>query len=96
MAAHRMLLHEDAVHVPPDSSARLGYNLRLQTMPWKCPACSEQIRHAPGEDTPRQGAIYRCHICRLELMLDAEAGKLTLAPFPPDTAADRPPRRSNR
>ena len=66
-------------------------------MPWKCPACSEQIRHAVSDDRPRAGAVYRCHVCKLELMLDEPSGKLTLAPLPADdikdTATDRPRRR---
>jgi hypothetical protein len=26
--------------------------------------------------------VYRCHICRLELILDEITGKLTVAPLP--------------
>lgn len=48
-------------------------------MPWKCPACGIDIRH--HEDLPRPQAIYRCHICRLELVLDPDTNKLTVAPF---------------
>jgi hypothetical protein len=64
-------------------------------MPWKCPACSEQIRHNPEEQAPRHSVVYRCHICRLELIVDARSGKLTLAPIPADgtDAADQPARR---
>jgi DNA-directed RNA polymerase subunit RPC12/RpoP len=61
-------------------------------MPWKCPACSEQIQHAPGEDAPRLGVVYRCHICRLELALDRETGRLTAAPLP-GNSDEGPPRR---
>jgi hypothetical protein len=35
--------------------------------------------------------IYRCHICRLELMLDAEGQQLVLAPLDP---TEKPPKRS--
>jgi hypothetical protein len=59
-------------------------------MPWKCPACSEQIRHASNEDAPRPGVVYRCHICRLELVVDTDTGKLTVPPVRNDTAADKP------
>jgi hypothetical protein len=30
--------------------------------------------------------IYRCHVCRLELILDEKTGKMTVAPLP--TARD--------
>ncbi len=53
-------------------------------MPWKCPACREQIRHSEAEERPRAGAQYRCHICRLDLVLDAQAEKLTVAPMRDD------------
>jgi hypothetical protein len=53
-------------------------------MPWRCPACEIAIRHNELEETPRAGQIYRCHICRLELVLDPTNGKLTVAPFPSD------------
>jgi hypothetical protein len=29
-------------------------------MPWRCPACQEQILHSPLEEQPRLGAVYRC------------------------------------
>jgi hypothetical protein len=48
-------------------------------MPWKCPACQTEIRH-DGE-MPQVARIYRCHVCHLELMLDADRNKLTLAPL---------------
>ena len=50
-------------------------------MPWKCPACQTQIRH--DGDTPQLRQVYRCHICRLELVLDAETQKLTVTPLEP-------------
>jgi hypothetical protein len=53
-------------------------------MPWKCPACYSQIAHAPYEDHPRPEVIYRCHICRLELVYDSRDGKLMLAPVEAD------------
>jgi hypothetical protein len=51
-------------------------------MPWKCPACSEQIRHAASEEAPRAGVLYRCHLCRLELVFDPQRNRLILAPLP--------------
>ena len=53
-------------------------------MPWRCPACDTQIHHAPLEDRPRPNKLYRCHICRLELVLDPEAQVLTVAPIRED------------
>jgi hypothetical protein len=47
---------------------------------WKCPACQTSIRRE-GE-VPRQGVVYRCHVCRLELIADLIAEKLVLAPIP--------------
>jgi DNA-directed RNA polymerase subunit RPC12/RpoP len=49
-------------------------------MPWKCPACQTQINH--DGDTPQLGRVYRCHVCHLKLMLDADRNKLTLVPLP--------------
>jgi hypothetical protein len=37
---------------------------------------------------PRQGVRYRCHICRLELVLDPATKKLTV---PPVDEQDEPP-----
>jgi len=50
-------------------------------MPWTCPACGMAIRHSDAEPMPRPGTRYRCHICRLELVLDAAGRKLTVRPF---------------
>ena len=52
-------------------------------MPWKCPACRLAIQHE-AEIAPRPGVIYRCHICRLELVVDARDQVLVLAPMPGD------------
>jgi hypothetical protein len=60
-------------------------------MPWKCPACHEPIRHSEVEVRPRIDARYRCHICRLELVVDPKADKLVVAPF-----GDDPNERGNR
>ena len=45
-------------------------------MPWKCPACTQEIRHDPTDDAPRLGVLYRCHVCRMELVLDGTSGAL--------------------
>jgi hypothetical protein len=39
-------------------------------MPWSCPACGSTIQHDLGEARPRFGVRYRCHLCRLELVMD--------------------------
>ena len=60
-------------------------------MPWKCPACSTPIRQqltAAGDDSPRPGVIYRCSVCRLELVRDPDAHEMTAAPWPTDQADD--------
>jgi hypothetical protein len=54
-------------------------------MPWKCPACGMSIQHR--EEMPRPGVVYRCHICRLELMVNDATGKLDV---PPRIRADQP------
>lgn len=53
-------------------------------MLWRCPACLVQIRHSELEERPLSGRTYRCHICRLDLALDAETQTLTVAPFRDD------------
>jgi hypothetical protein len=58
-------------------------------MPWRCPACGIQIRHSPVEEMPRRGVRYRCHICRLELVIDENTNRLTVAPLGDGEAATR-------
>ncbi len=62
-------------------------------MPWRCPACYTQIHHSPVEDRPRPNSCYRCHICRLELVLDPQTERLVVAPVREDDA-DRTPRKN--
>jgi rubredoxin len=63
-------------------------------MPWRCPACQTHIRHSEIEEQPRPGQLYRCSICRLELLLDEQSGRLTVAPMRGDAPdeKDRPTR----
>jgi hypothetical protein len=56
-------------------------------MSWKCPACQSPIRHGEVELTPRPGVIYRCLVCRLELIKDPHSDKMTVAPLPSDSPA---------
>jgi len=56
-------------------------------MPWRCPACSTPIRPtllALGQDRPQPSVIYRCNVCRLELVLDEQTNKMTVAPLQPN------------
>jgi hypothetical protein len=39
------------------------------------------IKHSESEPMPRLGVRYRCHICRLELVLDPARHKLAVRPF---------------
>jgi hypothetical protein len=48
-------------------------------MAWKCPACQTAIRY--DGDMPTRRRVYRCHVCRLELVLDDRSEKMTVAPF---------------
>jgi len=50
-------------------------------MTWSCPACRLPIEHSALESRPRSGVVYRCHICRLELIADPETERLTVTPF---------------
>ncbi|HJZ72566.1 MAG TPA: hypothetical protein VKE51_12565 [Vicinamibacterales bacterium] len=58
-------------------------------MPWKCPACHIQIRHSDAEERPRVKSVYRCHVCRLELILDEVTNRLVLASERPDEPNER-------
>jgi hypothetical protein len=33
--------------------------------------------------------VYRCHVCRLELVLDDDTHKLVVAPLPPENDPSR-------
>lgn len=50
----------------------------------KCPACDTQIRH--DGNTPEPNRIYRCHVCRLELVVDEQTRLMVIAPLssPPE------------
>jgi rubredoxin len=59
--------------------------MRDQPMPWKCPACQTIIEHDTSVQLHRPGTIYRCHVCRLELVIDPATDRLVLAPMPEQT-----------
>jgi len=60
---------------PPNPQAAC----RLTTMPWTCPACNIQIQHEQDRPLPRK--VYRCHVCRLELVRDERNDQLVVAPW---------------
>ena len=39
-------------------------------MPWTCPVCRQPIRRSDNEAMPRIGQLYRCHVCRVDLVFD--------------------------
>jgi hypothetical protein len=45
------------------------------------------------EDMPRSGIVYRCHICRLELMVDQTTGRLDVPPVVRPDKHSVPPKR---
>jgi hypothetical protein len=48
-----------------------------------------EIQHSHLEDRPRRGTTYRCHICRLELVLDPQADRLEVQPLRVDEPNQR-------
>jgi hypothetical protein len=48
-------------------------------MPWTCPACLQSIINDSRDRLPRPGVVYRCHVCRLDLVVDTKRHKLTVA-----------------
>ena len=57
-------------------------------MPWRCPFCSTPIDYHPADTVPRPGTVYRCSVCRLELIVDEAASRMTVAPL--DTHSEPP------
>jgi len=50
-------------------------------MAWRCPDCRTIIHHNESEAQPRLGERYRCHVCRTDLLFDAETQRLVLPPL---------------
>lgn len=52
-------------------------------MPWKCPACGIDIQRAHGQHESQlyPGLIYRCHVCRLDWVIDPKLNLLVIAPL---------------
>ena len=74
-----------APELTEDSSA-----VKCVVMPWRCPACQLAITHSPSEGVPRAGAIYRCHVCRIELAVDPTTKRLVAAPISAHEENERP------
>jgi hypothetical protein len=47
-------------------------------MPLHCPACEAVIEHDDESPVPQWGVVYRCHVCRLELVFDPETNRLVV------------------
>jgi hypothetical protein len=47
-------------------------------MPWRCPACSNIIRHDESERTPHPQTRYRCHLCRVGLVYQPTDNKMVV------------------
>ena len=64
-------------------------------MPWRCPSCRSPIEHNESEERPSLDVLYRCHVCRLDLILDAIGNRLmevsagSTVDLPSDLANDR-------
>jgi DNA-directed RNA polymerase subunit RPC12/RpoP len=56
-------------------------------MPWKCPACSSEILHAPNA-APMPRVVYRCAVCHQELTYDPLLKKMRPSPLPPTTRGE--------
>lgn len=50
----------------------LHFSLSARGMGWKCPACAAPIEHRRADDLA-PGKIYRCPVCRLNLIFDPTA-----------------------
>jgi DNA-directed RNA polymerase subunit RPC12/RpoP len=49
-------------------------------MPWTCPACRTRVQHT--SELPQPDRVYRCPVCRLDMLYDTLTGKMR--PIPPN------------
>src|SRR6185369_13264548 len=73
--------------------ARLEMPVERRAAMWKCPACSTPIRRelmAAGDVAPQPDRLYRCSICRLELVLDRDGTRMIIAPRDRERAESSP------
>ena len=47
---------------------------------WRCSVCQTPIEHSVVEKAPRSGQLYRCPVCRLDLVWNSTTGTLIAAP----------------
>ena len=47
---------------------------------WRCSACQTPIEHNVVEKAPRAGQLYRCPVCRQDLVWNSSTGRLMAAP----------------
>jgi hypothetical protein len=59
----------------------------IHLMGWSCPACKSEIQY--HGDRPQPSQVYRCHVCRLELVTDAHGPRLVVAPLTPSPGRRR-------
>jgi hypothetical protein len=59
-------------------------NPRIFHMSFKCPACTSVIQHGKRAKVPFASIIYRCSVCRLDLIFDPGLKQMRPAPFGPD------------
>jgi hypothetical protein len=98
-AARNMVTEKQVQQLVAELAVSLVPALISATVPWRCPACQLPIRHNELEAMPRPGQRYRCHVCRLELMMDPIAGRLTVPVIeadPPRAIAPDTPRKRSR
>ena len=48
-------------------------------MPWRCPACGTSVQHTTA--LPRADLVYRCPVCRLQMIFNPALEKMQ--PLPP-------------
>jgi DNA-directed RNA polymerase subunit RPC12/RpoP len=60
---------------------------------WKCPSCSSRVPLTSAlKYASELGTVYRCPVCRVELMVDPRTDRIVLGPGVHDDLND--PRRS--
>jgi hypothetical protein len=47
-------------------------------MPWRCPSCHVEIQHTT--EFPYPECVYRCPVCRLNLLFDIKIKKMLPVP----------------
>ncbi len=50
---------------------------------------SDKNQHSEHESRPRSGVRYRCHVCRLELVLNLETDTLAVVSVGPDESNNK-------